>query len=74
MMDNDKLKEVFPPMKHMRTYWKEYGDNQPVSNDKVYCCPNPACGMGRLFEWQLTNYCPHCGLRLYKPSVSKEET
>ena len=56
----------------MRHRWKEFGDNQPTSKDKVFCCP--ACGKGRLFEWQLTTFCPHCGLKLSKPKPPKEET
>lgn len=51
--------------------WKEYGDNQPISIDKVFCCP--ACGKGRLFKWQLTPFCPHCGLKLSKPEPLEAE-
>lgn len=54
-------------------HWEACGDNQPISKDKVYCCPNPVCNKGRLLESQLTNYCPHCGWRLYKPEPPKEE-
>lgn len=74
MTDTTKLRKLFPPRERTIPHWKACGDNQPISNDKVYCCPNPECEKGRLFESQLTNYCPHCGWRLYKPEPQKEET
>lgn len=72
MTDYEKLRALFPPMNRIIHRWKECGDNQPISRDKVFCCP--ACGKGRLFEWQLTAFCPHCGLKLSKPQTPKEET
>ena len=74
MTDMDKLRKLFPPRGRILPRWKAFGDNQPFSTDFVYCCPNPECNKGRLFEWQLTNYCPHCGWRLYKPQAAREET
>lgn len=71
MTDFEKLRELFPPMNRADHRWKEYGDNQPTSRDKVFCCP--ACGKGRLFEWQLTKFCPNCGLPLSKPKPPKAE-
>ena len=71
MIDFEKLRTLSPPMNRTDHRWKEYGDNQPISKDKVFCCP--ACGKGRLFEWQLTSFCPHCGLKLSKPESQKEK-
>lgn len=42
--------------------WIECGDNQPISKDKVYCCPK--CGSGRYFKSALTKFCPNCGVKL----------
>lgn len=61
------IQEDSPLTELTKFSWRECGDNQPMSKDTVYCCPNPVCGKRRMFEWQLTNYCPDCGLRLFKP-------
>lgn len=71
MTDFEKFKVLSSPMSCTDYRWKEYGDNQPISRDKVFCCPT--CGKGRLFEWQLTPFCPHCGVKLLKPDESKEK-
>ena len=49
--------------------WIENGDNQPTSNDKVYCCSN--CNGNRRFEWQLKPFCEDCGadMRVNKTQI-----
>ena len=43
-------------------YWMEDGNNQPMSNDKIYCCSN--CRKEHYFRWQLKPFCANCGARM----------
>lgn len=53
------IAEDVKPVIHAR--WIECGDNQPMSNDKVYCCSN--CNKGkRLFNF--IPYCAYCGAEM----------
>ncbi len=43
----------------VRGRWIKCGDNQPMSNDKVYCCSN--CKGNKRLEWHLKPFCEDCG-------------
>ena len=63
MGDVDRLPiEDVSPILHAK--WIVIDNNQPISKDKIYTCSN--CRKSRLFKWQLTNFCSHCGALMDK--------
>ena len=63
-----ELKTLFPPRRNGHKFmvkaipvaeWEYCGDNQPVSNDAVYCCS--FCKGNRRMKSQFKPFCEECG-------------